>query len=189
MKKTIILYLAIIASFNVLAQDIKQAKITIEVKPVDPKNGYSFELIKTNNEIKISYKRVDSIGKFSFSENDQQTIKRLLGKANVFFDSLSKDSLVYFQHKVDSIRNAHTYYITDSATIYKSSHPDYWKYLETILITPNAILEAKKQETNTSEQTYGFFSLDPKAYPILTRLISDTMDIMNAFRSVKERKH
>lgn len=203
MVNKIFLFILLCCSNVVFGQKTEISKIEIEVKPTDPKKGYSFELIKTGNEVKIYHKQVDSIAKFSFAEKDQVTIKRLLSKADLYFDSLTKDSLAYFQHKVDSIRNVNTYYKTDSAAIYKSSHPAYWRYLETILLTPNDVLEKKAQENNGAGQTYCFFtfiqnsqerqifidSLDQKTYPLLTKLINDTMDIMKAHKLVMERKH
>jgi hypothetical protein len=178
------------------------SKIEIKAKPIDPKKGYALELFKTDNEIKIYYHKVDSISRFSFSEKDQVIMKRLLGKKELYFDTLTKDSIAYFQHKIDSIRTANTFYKTDSATIYKSSHPVFWRYLEKILQTPNSILEKKLQQTETTD--YWFFftitqngqerevfidSLDQKSYPLLAKLINDTIDIMKAHKLAMEKRH
>lgn len=196
--------LILLCCSNVVFGQIKTvSKIEIDAKPVDPKKGYSFELLKTTNEVKIYYKKVDSIAKFSFNEKDQGTIKRLLGKSGIYFDSLTLDSIAYFQHKVDSIRTANTYYSIDSATIYKTSHPAYWRFLETVLQTPNNVLEKKMSDITGTSPTYCFFtftqnnneralyteSLESSVYPILTKLVNDTMEIMKAHKQVMERRH
>jgi hypothetical protein len=201
MVNKLCLLILVCASNLVFGQGV--SKIEIEAKPSDPTKGYAIELIKLNNEVKIYYKKVDSIAKFSFGEKDQLTMKRLVGKTGVYFDSLTMDSIAYFQHKVDSIRTANTYFKIDSTTIYKTSHPTYWRYLETILRTPNSILEKKMSDITSKNPTYGFFtltqnnneravyieSLEPKVYPLLSKLVNDTIDIMKAHKLVMERKN
>ena len=179
------------------------SKIKIEAKPTDPQKGYSFELIKTQSEVKIYYKKIDSIAKFSVSDQDMATMKRLLGSANAYFDTLTRDSLSYYQQKIDSIKTANTYYKIDSATVYNATHSTYWRLLETILNTPNNVLNKKNTEINATDETYCFFtflqnnqerpcisnSLEPKQYPLLVKLINDTKDIMKAHKLVMERKN
>ncbi len=197
-----ILLLILFFTSNITFGQMKgDAKIMIEARPVDPKKGYMLEIIKGENEVKIYQKRVDSIGKISFSEIDKKIMRRLISRANL--DSLTKDSIDYYQYKMDSLRTRNTYYKTDSASIFKSSHPNYWKSLETVLLTPNMVLEKKNSTFTSGDQTYCFFSfnqnnqerqvfidsLDLVVYPILTKLVNDTVNIMKAHKQVMERKH
>lgn len=177
--------------------------ITIDVKPIDPKKGYIIDLVKTQREVKVYYKSVDSIAKFSFSKEDEATIKGLIGRAQKGFDSLTNDSLAYFQRKIDSIKTANTYYQTDSASIYKSSHPAYWKLLETVLLASNDVLTAKKSTKESENQTYCFFTfiqnnekrqvfieaLDATVYPILTKLVNESISIIKAHKQVMQQKN
>jgi hypothetical protein len=187
------------------AQHVEESGIKIEAKPLDSKKGYIFEIYKAPTEVKVVYRKVDSIGKISYSEKDLLLINKLKDKPEEFFDSLGKDSLLHFQQRLDSIKNANTFYSSDSTTIYKTTHSTYWKLLETIFKAPNEVLENKignKEEVNV---TFYFFTLlqgpnkeirnlstdsdDPKMYPLLGRLIGDTAAIIYAHQQVMKRKN
>jgi hypothetical protein len=205
MNIKIIVYQVLVFTFyvaNAMAQTNTSASINLVTDPANPKNAVIFDIQKTQKEIVIRFKKVDSIGKINLNENDLATIKRLMGKDANFFDSLTHDSLTYFQQKLDSIRKVNTYYKIDSTTIFKSTHNAYWQFLDKVLATPNAELERKQEIKNLSNTTFCFFkikqynqernvyieSLEPKMYPILVKLINDTQAIMDAHRFVMERK-
>ena len=202
MKIKLILYLMLFPILT-FGQDAL-SKINIDVKPVDSKKGYIFQIYKMPNEVKIYYKTVDSSAKIVYNKKETVILIKMMemiGKPAL--DSLTNDSLTYFQRKIDSIKTANTFYKVDSATIYKSSHPAYWKFLEAVLATPNDVLTAKKETIESADQTYCFFtfiqnneerqvfieSLNAKIFPILTKLINDTMAIMKAHKLVMERKN
>jgi len=202
MKKNLIL-IFILFGLRSFAQQPVLSSISIDGKPLDPKKAFDFKISKTETEIKIIYKKVDSIGKIIYAEEDLATIKRLLHKDNQFFDSLTKDSLVYFQHKLDLIKLANTYFKTDSTTIYKTTHYPYWKLVETILKTPDETLQKKQENKEILDGTFCFFTLkqnnnernvyiedtDSKIYPLLAKLVNESFEIMRAHQMVMGRKN
>ena len=202
MKKKLVLILLVFGLHSFAQQPISSS-ISIDGKPLDPEKAFDFKISKTATEIKITYKKVDSIGKITYAQEDLATIKRLLHKDNQFFDSLTKDSLAYFQHKLDLIRLENTYFKTDSTTIYKTTHYPYWKLVETILKTPDEVLQKKQGDKEITEGTFCFFTFkqnngerkvyiedtDPKIYPLLARLVNESLEIMKAHQTVMKRKN
>ena len=202
MKKNLIV-IFILFGLRSIAQQPVLSSISIDGKPLDPKKAFDFKISKTATEIKIIYKKVDSIGKITYAEEDLATIKRLLQKDNQFFDSLTKDSIAYFQHKLDLIRLANTYFKTDSTTIYKTTHYPYWKLVETILKTSDEALQKKQDNKEIPDGTFCFFTFkqnnternvyiedtNPKVYPLLGRLVNESFEIMKAHQMVMGRKN
>lgn len=201
MKKFIVIVFSLF-SMQAVAQNATSS-IFIDGKPVDPRKAFTFLITKKADQINLVYKTVDSIGKITYAEEDLVTIKKLINKSEQFFDSLSNDSLVYFQRKLDAIRVKNTYYKTDSTTIYKTSHPGYWKLLEAVLRTPSSVLATKKGMTKNTDGTYCFFTLkqndeernvhidelDIQLYPLLTKLTNESFDVIRTFLIVKNRKN
>ena len=195
--------LTITLLFFALSSLGQPSTIVIEAKPLDPVKAFTFNIEKTQREIKIICIQVDSIGKIKYDEDDLFTIKRLIRKNDQFFDSLSNDSLLYFQRKIDSIRNKNTYYRRDSAAIYKSTHPAFWKLLETVFKTPDNALVQKQNAKQISDGTLCFFTvtqgqeqrkvyiedIDHQSYPLLAKLVTDSEAIMKAHRQVMKRRN
>lgn len=198
--KTLFIAFLLIPIFSV-AQDKKEVFIKMEIKPVDIKKGQTFEIYKNGDEIKIVYKKIDSVKKFSFTDEDKKIVSRLIAKADI--DSMTKDSLDYYQLKLDAIKESNTFYNPDSVYIYKTTHKSYFKFLEDFTKMPDSILVNPQGSERIIENTYCFFtiaedkqkrafyieSLDVKRYPILTKLINDTEVIIRSFKTVRERKN
>lgn len=202
MKKSFFLLLILIAQ-TMFAQENTTESILIVGKPVDPKKEFTFSISKKGNEINLKYKKVDSIGKLSYSIDDLATIKRLLKKKDKFFDSLSNDSLIYLQNKLEIARQKSTYYHTDSTSIYKTTHPVYWKLMETILKSPNHVLEKRQGGFPKDDGTYCFFTLtqrgqdrfvfidqvDDRFYPLLSKLVNRSLEVITAHQTVMKKKN
>ena len=201
MKKLVIVLLLLpILSF---AQSKKDVFVKMEIKPIDAKKGYTFEVYKTEDEIKIDYKKIDSVRKFSFSDEDKKIISRLIEKTDI--DSMSKDPLDYYQSKLEAIKESNTFYQQESMSIYRTTHKSYFKFLEEVIKIPDSILVEPQTKETISANTYCFFTitegigkekrtfyiecLEPKIYPILTKLVNDTDAIVKAYKTAKERKN
>lgn len=205
MIKKLLLNILLLAPLLTFGQNNEESGIKMEAKPSDSKKAFTFEIYKTAQEVKIVYRKVDSIGKITYSEKDKATLKKLVDKSGQFFDSMAKDSLAIFQQKLDSIKNANTFYRSDSTTVYKTTHGTYWKLLETIFQTSSATLEKKSKDEEEINATFYFFTLlqgpnkeirylsidssDPKMYPLLGKLIVDTEAIMHAHQTVMGKKN
>ena len=176
--------------------------IKIEVKPTDPKMGYTFNLYKSKDEIKIEYKKIDSIGKVSLTNKDKKIIAGLIAKTEI--DSATKDSIDYYQRKLDTIKVANTFYSTDSMSVYKTTHKSYFKLLEDVINSQDSALVKPQGGLEIIGNTYCFFTinegkvkeerkfyiecLEPKIFPILTKLVNDTNAIVQAYKAVRGRK-
>lgn len=202
MKTKFLFFLSFLA-LNVAAQRNLSSTIKIEGKPVDVRKEFVFVISKHSDDVTISYKSIDSISKLIYDNNDLNTINRLLKKSEVYFDSLSNDSLLYLQKKLDEIRHKSTYFKLDSTTVYKSSHPVYWKLLETILGTPNEELTKKRSVATDKDGTYCFFTLtqnnserqvhieevNTNVYPLLSKLVNESFAIIQAHQIVMKKKN
>jgi hypothetical protein len=209
MKQLIILYLLL--PKLAFGQDSTVSKIKIEVKPENPKKGYQFDIFKSENEIKIYQKQIDSTAKIIYNKTDLAAMVKYIGligsveKNDGSTGAINADSLYLIKKKMDSINEAYKIYKTDSTTIYKSTHKNYWQFLETIFTAPDEILANKGAASPINGETYCFFtivenrtlpdrylfidSLDPKKYPLLVKLLNDTDAIMRAHRAVMEKKN
>lgn len=177
--------------------------IKIEVKPTDPKMGYTFNLYKSKDEIKIEYKKIDSIGKFAFDPEDKKIVTRLIRKTEM--DSLTKDSIDYYQRKLDTIKAANTFYKQENISVYKSTHKNYFKLVDDIIATQDSVLVKPQGNLEITPDTYCFFivddgkskekrnfyieRLDVKIFPLLTKFVNDTQAIAEAYKVVRERKN
>lgn len=201
MKRLYIVFLLLpLLSF---AQDKKEVFIKMEIKPIDAKKGYTFDIYKTEDEIKIDYKKIDSVRKFSFSDEDKRIVSRLIAKTDI--DSMSKDSLDYYQSKLEAIKESNTFYKQESISIYRTTHKSYFKFLEGLIKIPDSILVEPQKGETIKANTYCFFTiteglkkekrtfyiecLEPKIYPLLTKLINDTDMIVKAYKIAKDRKN
>lgn len=201
--KNITFWCLLLLPFLTFAQSENASIIKIETKPVNPKDGFTIAIYKTDKDIKIFFSSIDSIGKVALPAQDLQAINRLVAKNNL--DSLEKDSLYHFQLKLDSVQKAHTAYKKDSTTVYKSTHKAYWQDVETIFKTPDQVLTKKQEQREVQDGTYCFFTiiqnkdqqdrylfienLDPKIYPQLVKLVNDTKTIIAAYQLVMKRKN
>jgi len=177
--------------------------IKIEVKPNDPKQGFSFNLYKFKDEIKIEYKKIDSIGKFAFDSEDKKIVTRLIRKTEM--DSLTKDSIDYYQKKLDVMKAENTFYKVDHLSVYKSTHKNYFKLIEDLMIKPDSVLVKPQGNVEIIPDTYCFFivdqgkgkekrnfyieRLDVKMFPLLTKFVNETHAIAEAYKAVRERKN
>lgn len=175
----------------------------IDVKPIDPKEGYIFNIYKTKDEIKIEYKKIDSIGKFAFDYEDKKIVSRLIRKTEM--DSLTKDSIDYYQRKLDTTKAANTFYKQENITVYKSTHKTYFKLIGDIVKTQDSILVKPQGNLQILPETYCFFTieegnnkekrnfyierLDVKFFPLLSKFVNETEAIAVAFKAVRERKN
>lgn len=201
MKRLIIAFL-FLPLFSI-AQSNQDLFIKIDVKPIDALKGYTFEIYRNKYEIKIVHRKVERIGKFSFSDEDKKIISRLILKINI--DSLTQDSIAYYQNKLDAIKVANTTYKIDSMSIYKTTHKSYFKFLEEMVKIPDSILVEPQMKAEIKENTYCFFTikegraiekrvfyiecLEPKMFPILSKLVNDSNAIANAHKAVMDKKH
>lgn len=198
MKKLILVFLLLPLLSVAQSNDLM---MKVEVKPIDPKKGYTFELHRAKDEIRIEYKKVDSVGAFSFREEDKKIISRLIAKTDI--DSMTKDSIDYYQKKMDKIKEANTFYKQDNVSIYKTTHKNYFKFLESLLKTPDSILvepQGKilastycfvtiKEGNLKDERTFYVECLEPKIFPILAKLVNDTNEIVKAHKAVMGKRN
>ena len=177
--------------------------IKIEVKPTNPKMGYTFNLYKSKGEIKIEYKKIDSIGKVAFDPEDKKIVTRLIRKTEM--DSLTKDSIDYYQRKLDTIKAANTFYRQENISVFKNTHKNYFNLLDNIIATQDSILVKPQGNLEIIPDTYCFFMvdegkgkekrnfyierLDVKIFPLLTKLVNETLSIAEAYKAVRERKN
>lgn len=175
--------------------------ILIEAKSPNPKAAYHLRITKNLDEIKIVHRWTDSVRK-EFSLSDQKMIKSLLDKPASFFDSLSKDSVAIIQKQLDSIRTANTLYQSDSTSIYKKSHPAYWKITERVFEMAKENRESQVQVVGNEDITYFFTianakdksyvimsSLNTTAEPLLTKLVTESLSILSLHRKVMEKRN
>jgi hypothetical protein len=193
--------LLILPSFT-LGQDIR--KIKIEAKTANPKEAFNIMITKTTNEIRVVYHNVDSIGKMDFSDRDLATLNNIKIRTTRFLETLSTDSIRFYQNQIDSLINMKTFYKSDSASVYETTHYDYWKLIENVFKTPNMILEKRNGKGGTigtiylitlqygSANTNRYFQIDSndqKVYPLLGKLLNDTEGIIKAHQKVMGKKN
>lgn len=178
------------------------SRINIEVKPVDPKNGYELTITKFRDNIQLIYRKIDSIGKVPIAKEDRELINRLVTKDSL--DSAESEQLHQLEKQIESLKKGYTFYKTDTIDIYKSTHKNYWQFLETIFQTPDEILTKKLTNNAAKDATFCFFtldhpqqklryllieSLDVKTYPLLVKLVNDTDEIVRSYRQAMKRKN
>ncbi|MDQ7947258.1 MAG: hypothetical protein REI78_05890 [Pedobacter sp.] len=177
-------------------------RIKLELKPEDPKKAYEMEILKTNESIKIVYRTVDSIAKIEVPTDDMQAIKRLVAKKTL--DSLESDSLYHFQQQIDSLKKAKTYFKSDSTVVFSSTHKNYFQFVETVLKSSDQVLTGQMAVPTSKtllscfltmdypnlQSRYLFIeALDPKSYPMVSKLVQDTEVIIRAHKSVMQKKN
>jgi hypothetical protein len=193
------LFIIPILSFG---QDVR--KIKIEAKTVNIKGSFIFVITKTDNDIKVVYKSVDSIGQLNFSEKDLTTLKNIKTRTTRFLENLSADSIAFYQHQLDSLIGLKIFYKSDSTTVYQTTHNNYWKLVETIFKTPDVVLEKKTGTRGTINTIYlftlqyGVANMDrriqidsdnEKDYPLLGKLLRDSDAIIKAHQKVMGRRN